>query len=59
MFEGVPDLHVVVLRSVQSEDVTWSEWHWWGIRRDGRPFDMRGVTIFEIAQGPSSPATWT
>ena len=35
IFAGVPDFHAEVLRSAD----------------DGRPFDMRGVTIFEIEDG--------
>jgi ketosteroid isomerase-like protein len=49
MFAGVPDFRAEVLRSVHSGGTTWSEWHWWGTRTDGQPLDMRGVTLFEIA----------
>jgi len=48
MFAGVPDLHAEVIRSVQAGNTAWSEWRWWGTRGDGRPFEMRGVTLFEI-----------
>jgi SnoaL-like domain len=35
LFAGVPDLHAVALRSVQQTGTTWTEWRWWGTRRDG------------------------
>lgn len=49
MFAGIPDFHAEVIRSVQDGDTTWSEWRWSGTRGDGRPFDVRGVTLFEIS----------
>jgi ketosteroid isomerase-like protein len=49
MFAGIPDIRAVVLRSVRDGDTVWTEWHWTGTRRDGLPFDMRGITLFEIA----------
>lgn len=48
MFAGIPDFRAELLRSVDSERLTWSEWHWSGTRTDGQPFEMRGVTLFEI-----------
>lgn len=51
MFAGIPDFHAEVLRSVDDGNTTWSEWSWAGTRTDGQPFDMRGVTIFEIEDG--------
>ncbi|MDX8502034.1 nuclear transport factor 2 family protein [Mesorhizobium sp. VK4C] len=51
MFAGIPDFHAAVTRSVQEGDTTWSEWHWSGTRRDGQPFEVRGVTLFEIIDG--------
>ncbi|MFF2246621.1 nuclear transport factor 2 family protein [Arthrobacter sp. NPDC058130] len=51
MFAGIPDFHAEVLRSVDDANTTWSEWTWAGTRTDGQPFDMRGVTIFEIEDG--------
>ena len=51
MFAGIPDFHAEVLRSVDDGDTTWSEWSWAGTRTDGQPFDMRGVTIFEVEDG--------
>jgi hypothetical protein len=29
--------------------MTWTEWRWSGTRSDGQNFEMRGVTLFEIA----------
>jgi hypothetical protein len=29
--------------------MTWTEWRWSGTRSDGRSIEMRGVTLFEIA----------
>jgi ketosteroid isomerase-like protein len=49
MFAGIPDIRAVVLRSVRDGDTVWTEWHWMGTRRDGLPFDMRGITLFKIA----------
>ena len=51
MFAGIPDLHFELRRSVQDGDTNWSEWRWSGTRSDGQPFDVRGVTLFEIADG--------
>ena len=51
IFAGVPDFHAELLRSVDDGNNTWSEWTWLGTRTDGRSFDMRGVTIFEIKDG--------
>ncbi|RWA72337.1 nuclear transport factor 2 family protein [Mesorhizobium sp.] len=51
MFAGIPDFRATVTRSVQEGDTTWSEWHWSGTRRDGQPFEVRGVTLFEIVDG--------
>ena len=51
MFAGIPDFHATVTRSVQDGDMTWSEWHWSGTRRDGQAFEVRGVTLFEIVNG--------
>jgi ketosteroid isomerase-like protein len=49
MFEGIPDFRADVVRSAVAADTVWTEWHWTGTRRDGEPFDVRGVTLFDIA----------
>ena len=51
MFEGIPDVCAESCRSVQDGDTTWSEWRWSGTRSDGRAFEMRGVTLFEVTDG--------
>lgn len=51
IFAGIPDFHAEVLRSVDDGNTTWIEWSWTGTRTDGQPFDMRGVTIFEMEDG--------
>lgn len=48
VFAGVPDLRSELVRSVQDGDTMWCEWAWSGTRSDARPFDMRGVALFQI-----------
>jgi limonene-1,2-epoxide hydrolase len=50
MFDGIPDFHAELVRSVQDGDTVWTEWHWTGNRLDGEPFDVRGITLFEVQQ---------
>ena len=50
MFDGIPDFHAEVVRSVQDGETVWTEWHWTGSRVDGEPFDVRGVTLFDVHQ---------
>jgi limonene-1,2-epoxide hydrolase len=50
MFDGIPDFHAELVRSVQDGETVWAEWHWTGSRRDGEPFEVRGVTLFEVEQ---------
>src|SRR5881394_1778144 len=49
MFAGIPDFRAEICRSVQDGEMTWTEWRWSGTRSDGQAFEMRGVTLFEIA----------
>lgn len=49
MIAGIPDFHAELSRSVRDGDTIWSEWRWSGTRDDGRPFEVRGVTLFETA----------
>ncbi|MEO6143573.1 MAG: nuclear transport factor 2 family protein [Dermatophilaceae bacterium] len=51
MFAGIPDFKAELFRSVSEGETTWSEWHWSGTRSDGQPFEVRGVTLFEIRDG--------
>jgi limonene-1,2-epoxide hydrolase len=50
MLDGVPDFHSRLVRSVQDGGTVWTEWHWTGTRSDGEPFEMRGITLFEVQQ---------
>ena len=49
MLAGIPDFRAEICRWVQDGDTTWTEWRWSGSRSDGQAFEMRGVTLFEIA----------
>jgi limonene-1,2-epoxide hydrolase len=49
MLAGIPDFHAEICRSVRDGDTTWTEWRWSGARSDGQAFEMRGVTLFEVA----------
>jgi limonene-1,2-epoxide hydrolase len=49
MLAGIPDFHAEICRSVQDGEVTWTEWRWSGTRSHGQSFEMRGVTLFEVA----------
>jgi ketosteroid isomerase-like protein len=51
MLSGIPDFRAEICRSVQDGDTTWTEWRWSGTRSDGQAFEMRGVTLFEVADG--------
>jgi len=48
MFDGIPDFHAELVRSVQDGETVWAEWHWTGSRSDGEPFEVRGVSLFEV-----------
>lgn len=48
IFSGVPDFRAELLRSAVEGEAVWSEWYWSGTQADGRPFAMRGVTIFGV-----------
>jgi ketosteroid isomerase-like protein len=51
MLAGIPDFRAEICRSVHDGDTTWTEWRWSGTRGDGQAFEMRGVTLFEVADG--------
>jgi ketosteroid isomerase-like protein len=51
MLAGIPDFCAEICRSVHDGDTTWTEWRWSGTRSDGHAFQMRGVTLFEVADG--------
>jgi limonene-1,2-epoxide hydrolase len=48
MLAGIPDFCAAICRSVQDGATTWTEWRWSGTRSDGRAFEVRGVTLFEV-----------
>ena len=47
-FQEVPDFHAELLRSAVSGDTVWSEWHWYGTRRDASRLEMRGVMLMGV-----------
>jgi ketosteroid isomerase-like protein len=51
LLTGIPDMRCEVLRSTQDGTTAWSEWHWWGTLESGDPFELRGVTLFEVVDG--------
>ena len=51
MFRGIPDFRAELVRSADDGPTCWTEWHWWGNRTDGQPFNMRGVALFELQDG--------
>ena len=48
IFHDVPDFHAELLGSAVDGDTVWAEWHWFGTKRDGAPFTVRGVTIMGV-----------
>ena len=57
MFAGIPDFRAEQTRSVRDGDTVWSEWRWTGTRTDGEPFEVRGVTLFEVRDDLISAGT--
>ena len=51
LFGGIPDFHADLLTTATAGETLCSEWHWAGTRENEVPFEMRGVTIFEIRNG--------
>lgn len=51
ILHGVPDITASVLATAVDGDAVWSEWVMTGTRRDGIAHEMRGVNIFQIADG--------
>jgi ketosteroid isomerase-like protein len=56
IFAGVSNLRAQVLQSIGDEGTVWSEWEMSGTRRDGAEHLMRGVVIFEVADGRAAAA---
>ena len=51
IFSGVPDLRADLLRTATNGNIAYAEWHWSGASRDGKAFEMRGVTVLEVDEG--------
>jgi len=50
-FQEVPDFRADLLRSVVSQDTVWSEWDWYGTRKDNSRLEMRGVVLLGVQAG--------
>ena len=50
-FQDVPDFHADLLRSAVSQDTVWSEWDWYGTRKDDSRLEMRGVMLMGVQAG--------
>jgi ketosteroid isomerase-like protein len=50
-FQEVPDFQADLLRSAVSGDAVWSEWDWYGTRKDGSRLEMRGVVLLGVQDG--------
>ena len=50
MFLRLPDFRAQVLRTTTRGDEVWTEWRWSGTE-DGKPVDVRGITIFDTKDG--------
>jgi ketosteroid isomerase-like protein len=50
-FQEVPDFHADLLRSAVSRDTVWSEWEWYGTRKDDSRLEMRGVVLMGVQEG--------
>ena len=48
MFHDIPDFQSELLSLAVDGDTIWAEWHWFGTRRDGIPFSIRGVSIVGV-----------
>jgi len=51
LFGGIPDFRADLLTTASAGETLWAEWHWTGTRENEAPFEMRGVTVFEISNG--------
>jgi ketosteroid isomerase-like protein len=50
-FQEVLDFRADLLRSAVTGDTTWSEWEWYGTRKDGSRLEMRGVILMGVQEG--------
>ncbi|MBA2273561.1 MAG: nuclear transport factor 2 family protein [Actinobacteria bacterium] len=53
---AVPDIRVQVVRTAVDGHTVWTEWEMSGSQSDGAAFLMRGVIIFEVADGSVTSA---
>lgn len=51
IFSSIPDFRAEILRCVSEKDQAWTEWHWSGTGTDGKPVNLRGMTVFGIEGG--------
>ena len=51
IFAAIPDVTVEIVRHAVDGNVVWSEWEHRGTRPDGSAHLMRGVVLFEVADG--------
>ena len=49
MFAGIPDFRAELIGKVVDGDTAWTEWAWAGTREDGKPFQVRGVALFQVS----------
>jgi ketosteroid isomerase-like protein len=50
-FQEVPDFHADLLRSAVAQETVWSEWDWYGTRKDNSRLEMRGVMVMGVQAG--------
>jgi ketosteroid isomerase-like protein len=48
MFEEIPDILLELVDLAVNGNRVWTEWHWYGTRKDGVPYNVRGVSIFTV-----------
>ena len=51
IFNTVPDIEAIVVRTATHAGTVWVEWEWSGTGADGAPFLQRGVTIHGVQGG--------
>jgi ketosteroid isomerase-like protein len=50
-FQEVPDFRADLLRSAVSGETVWSEWDWYGTRKDDSRLEMRGIVLMGVQAG--------
>jgi ketosteroid isomerase-like protein len=51
IFHDIPDLRSETLGATIDGDTAWAEVRWFGHKRDGSLFDVRGMNVFGIVAG--------